>query len=137
LLTEALARWQSAGYDVSSLTNIDLRIADLPGNTLGQAQGLTITLDANAAGWGWFVDPTPRSDSEFFTPGNQGEQNRMDLLTVLGHELGHLLGHDHDDGGVMAETLAAGVRRIPVAGADWLAAVEAVFYESSSFKRRS
>ena len=29
--------------------------------------------DDNAAGWGWFVDPTPRDDSEFTTPGDLGE----------------------------------------------------------------
>ena len=33
----------------------------------------------------------------------------MDLLSVLMHEFGHLLGHDHDEG-VMAETLDAGQR---------------------------
>jgi len=35
----------------------------------------------------------------------------MDPLTVLVHKLGHLLGYDHDDDGVMAEMLAAGVRQ--------------------------
>ena len=35
----------------------------------------------------------------------------MDLLTVLEHEIGHLLGHDHGEGGVMRETLDAGTRR--------------------------
>src|SRR5207302_9808584 len=110
LLPEALQRWQAAGVATSGLAGIDVRIVDLGGTTLGLAAGHTITLDDNAAGWGWFVDKTPWEDSEFTTPGNQGEQHRMDLLTVLEHELGHLLGHDHDEGGVMAETLAAGER---------------------------
>ena len=57
----------------------------------------TLWLDDNAAGWGWFVDSTPGDDSEFTTPGNQGEQDRMDLLTALDHQLGHLLGRDHGE----------------------------------------
>jgi hypothetical protein len=114
LLTEAIARWRSAGFNASSLSNINLQIADLPGTTLGQAQGNTITLDTNAAGWGWFVDKTPKSDSEFKASGNQGEQSRMDLLTVLEHEVGHLLAFDHQQSSVMADTLFAGVRRSPI-----------------------
>src|SRR5262249_54690422 len=86
-LTEALARWQAAGIAASALSGITVRIADLGGLTLGKAAGGVIWLDDNAAGWGWFIDPTPRSDSEFTTPGDQGEQRRMDLLTVLEHEL--------------------------------------------------
>ncbi|MFO0815211.1 MAG: matrixin family metalloprotease [Gemmatales bacterium] len=98
---------------MSALGNINLRISDLPGTTLGQARGNTITLDSNAAGWGWFVDKTPKSDSEFRTRGNQGEQGRMDLLTVLEHEVGHMLGFEHQQSGIMADTLFAGVRRMP------------------------
>jgi hypothetical protein len=59
------------------------------------------------------VDSTPWDDSEFTTPGNQGEQNRMDLLTVLAHEIGHLLGHEHEADGVMQETLSQGERLTP------------------------
>jgi len=77
------------------------------------ASGNTIYLDVNAAGWGWFLDATPHDDSEFTTPGNQGEQNHMDLLTVLMHEMGHVLGLDHDARGVMQETLAPGTRLSP------------------------
>ncbi len=111
LLPQALARWQASGADTSALAGLSVRIADLGGTTLGMVSGNTIWLDDDAAGWGWFVDPTPWDDREFTTPGDQGEQNRMDLLSVLMHEIGHVLGHDHDDGGgVMNETLAAGER---------------------------
>ena len=79
----------------------------------------TIWLDNNAAGWGWFVDPTPWEDSEFTRPGDQGEQGRMDLLTDLMHEVGHLQGHGHGEGGVMADTLAAGQRPLLAGEAYW------------------
>jgi hypothetical protein len=53
----------------------------------------------------------------------------MDLLTVLAHELAHLLGHEdldpvthaHD---LMAATLGTGIRRLPEADSDVLAAVQ-------------
>jgi hypothetical protein len=118
LLAEALHRWEIAGIDVSALHGIDVRVADLGGMTLGLAAGHTIWLDDNAAGWGWFVDKTPSNDSEFTRPGNQGELHRMDLLTVLEHEVGHLLGREHEGTGVMIDTLPAGTRRAPANGID-------------------
>jgi PAP2 superfamily len=124
LLNEALARWRAAGIDTSALGKVDVRIADLGGLTLGETADGIIWLDDNAAGWGWFVDRTARNDSEFVKAGNQGEQNRMDLLTVLMHETGHLLGRDHEATGVMQETLTAGTRRnvspVSVTDPGWL-----------------
>jgi hypothetical protein len=111
-----LARWQAAGANTSGLRNVDVRIADLPGATLGEAVGHTVWLDSTAAGWGWFVDATPWDDSEYLTPGNEGEHGRMDLLTAVSHEVGHLLCHDHSDGGVMDDTLDTGVRNMPAMG---------------------
>src|SRR5262249_54192581 len=126
LLAEALSRWQASGIDTAALLGVDIRIADLGGLTLGKADGGILWLDDNAAGWGWFVDATPCTDSEFTTPGDQGEAGRMDLLTVLEHEIGHLLGKDHEDGGVMADALAPGIRRTPTARdvGDWSAIVD-------------
>jgi probable HAF family extracellular repeat protein len=131
LLTEALSRLQANGADTSALYGIDIRIADLGGTTLGLASGNTIWLDDNAAGWGWFVDPTPGDDREFYLPGDQGEQDRMDLLTVLEHELGHLLGYDHEEGGVMGEALSTGTRESAfegtesdLSGLDWFFAAQ-------------
>jgi hypothetical protein len=85
---------------------------------LGQASGDAVWLDVDAASWGWFLDPTPADDSEFTTPGDQGEQGRMDLLTTLMHELGHVLGlpdlyDPADSGQLMYGFLHTGERRTP------------------------
>jgi hypothetical protein len=117
-----------SGGDTSGLGAVDVRIANLGGATLGLASGHTIWLDDNAAGWGWFVDPTPWEDAAFTTPRDQDEQGKMDLLTALAHKIGHLLGQDHADDGV--ETLMAGRRRMPLASTDH-AAVDVLFSKKS------
>ncbi len=93
----------------SRLTDVVIRVADLPGSVLGIASesSSVIWIDANAAGMGWFVDSSPWENSEFET--GDGIGNRYDLLSVVAHELGHLLGFEHD---VMGESLEVNQRNL-------------------------
>lgn len=121
LLAEAVNRWQSAGAGAAALQGVEVSVADLPGTFLGLASGNTIWIDVDAAGRGWFIDATPWDDSEFTMPGDHGEEGRIDLLTVVMHEMGHVLGLGELDseehaGELMAATLTTGTRRLPVIG---------------------
>jgi len=71
----------------------------------------TIILSSDAAGVGWFIDPTPFDNSAFGTQigpdayeatGDSPAVSRYDLYTVLLHEIGHLLGIDPQIPGFVA-----------------------------------
>src|SRR5205085_202046 len=67
-VTAALARLQAAGLSPSTLALLGsarYQVGRLPGALLGLYSDGTITVDAGAAGQGWFVDPTPARDEEF------------------------------------------------------------------------
>jgi hypothetical protein len=120
VLAAAIDRWAAAGLDATALAQLRAGagvIGDLGGADLGLTypESNLIRIDDDAAGHGWFVDQTPWDDAEFATPGDQGEQDQMDLLSVLAHELGHLLGYDHTEDGVMQEALMSGTRHTPAA----------------------
>ncbi len=107
------------------LQNLDVRISDLPGARLGEARGNSITLDTNAAGYGWFIDSTPDDDSEFQEvpeTSTLDSRLRMDLLTVVMHELQHVLGHGHthESDDLLNPELPTGTRRLPADDLDTL-----------------
>src|SRR5262249_8980647 len=125
--------WALAGLNsdqMAKLRNAKIQITDLPGRYLGVTMDNAIYIDRNAAGRGWFVDSTPGDDEEFGGL-DPNIYYSVDLLTVVSHELGHVLGledldvlgHEAD---IMAETLATGQRRVASESA-----VDALFADSA------
>ncbi len=130
VVAAAVERWSAAPGVVGGaalLRRATFAVSDLPGLMVGQTVGNSIVIDPTAAGYGWFVDGTPLDDAEFDAshaagllraPAPSPAAGRMDLLTVVMHELGHLLGRADIDAEVnptdlMDTTLPAGVRRLP------------------------
>ncbi|MGX9354809.1 putative Ig domain-containing protein [Roseobacteraceae bacterium S113] len=122
------------------LDNITIQVGDLDGTQLAVVEGGVITLDADAAGHGWFVDQTPRDQSEFIAGAfdhtfraelGSDAEGGMDLLTVLLHEMGNAMGLSDlldptGDGFVMTPVLSTGLRRLPSGPdvGDWSATAE-------------
>jgi hypothetical protein len=127
IVAAAEARWAAAGVSpvlIDRLKQMQIVVANLPAGYLGLTEGNEILLSPNAAGLGWFVDPTPDEDEEFSPTAApmqlQAVDSRavdsIDLLTVVEHEMGHVLGMGDLDGSLdllMSDRLGAGVRRIP------------------------
>jgi hypothetical protein len=126
----AIARWAETGIGsakVAELRHVSVQLADLHGAFLGLEGDNTILIDPTADGYGWFVDHSPMNDSEFVSTLNPQEEiapagspanGRMDLLTVMMHEMGHVLGLGDVPNGtspdtLMTENLPTGVRRLP------------------------
>jgi hypothetical protein len=101
----AIDYWAEQGVDaegMKALLKTDIRIEDLGGSQLGETDGLVVSLDDDAAGYGW-------SDSL-----DDADADQIDLLSALTHEFGHVLGFEHD---AMGETLGVGERDLPLEGA--------------------
>ncbi|MDF1815972.1 MAG: cadherin domain-containing protein [Verrucomicrobiales bacterium] len=103
ILSEAATgRWVEAGISagqLDALQQISYNIVDLEADILGSAEGYQIEIDINAAGKGWFIDTTPFQDEEFgivlsatAVRTEEPAQFGVDLLSVLMHEQGHVLG---------------------------------------------
>ena len=121
---EAQRRLAMAGgaQVLAAMANVTIKVADLPHGLLGETVGKTILIDRDAAGFGWFIDPTPADDLEFAAvPGphaltaanDSAAAQRVDLLTAVMHEMGHVLGFEHSDASdLMYSSLSLGTRRL-------------------------
>ena len=125
---QAVQIWTATGLtddQANLLATVTFDVRDLIDGHLGAASANAIFLDINGAGYGWFVDSTPLINEEFqlidgqlaAIPGGSSD-GQMDLLTVVLHELGHVLGLDDLSstsaaGSLMSENIAAGIRRLP------------------------
>jgi hypothetical protein len=92
VLAEAKAAWLEL-VPSADFTGLSVSIADLDGLVIGQANGRSITLDADAAGWGWSIGSAASAGT------------RMDLLSAVMHELGHVLGYEHGATGVAHDVM--------------------------------
>ena len=137
VVSQAIAGWVSAGLPQQLATNlakVEVVIADLPGSELGLTVNDTIFINRNAAGYGWYTgspsSPYSTSTAQPLGGIDSHAVDHVDLLTVVTHELGHILGlADEDPAGqdIMSENLAPGVSRA-VTAAD----VDAVFAQPLS-----
>jgi hypothetical protein len=125
LAAVAITEWRNALGDadprLAGMVDVRMTIGDLAGTALARYENGTLTVDADAAGHGWFVDLTPADSVEFTVQFDRStlratEESeafgRMDLLTVLMHEFGHAIGFGDNATGyaVMDEDLEPGVR---------------------------
>ena len=127
----ALGAWQAAGAgedDLNRLRGVDFRIVELPGNLIGMAFDDAVCIDPDAAGFGWFIQPLPGEGPAFAidesglwrAEGRSSARRRVDLLSVISHEFGHILGLDDRPCGqyspeLMSAELPPGIRRLPTA----------------------
>ena len=101
-LTAAEDYWIARGADPARFAGVLVRVAQLGGAALGSTTDTIVTLAADAAGWGWSLGTA---------------SGRIDLVTVIAHELGHLLGLGHAASGLMAADLGPGTSWVPAPGA--------------------
>jgi len=106
------------------MQGVKVGVGNLGTSILGLEAADVITINQTAAGYNWYVNAGTGSTRVFGLVGPGGEAvagpgspavDRVDLLTVLEHELGHVIGlsDNAQAGDLMDITLEVGVRRAP------------------------
>jgi hypothetical protein len=126
----AISYWseviQDFHWDDPDITQFDLTIevGNLEDGTRASTTGdhddgddtpfaATITLDTDAGGVGWWIDGTPRDNSEFLDDIAErdlafGSFPGSDMLTIVMHEIGHAVGFSETADGAEADDLKIG-----------------------------
>jgi uncharacterized delta-60 repeat protein len=120
-VSAALERLSAAGADpalLGQLAAAKVTFGQLAPGQLGYVNAATnqITLDATAAGYGWFVDSTPLQDEEFqngrVAAKNSPAAGSMDLLSAVMLELAQLAGLDRMVASLRTLKLNVGERNV-------------------------
>jgi YDG domain len=124
VVSTAESQWVAAGANPAAFKDVQIQIGTTGQGVLGNTAGNVITIDPSAAGFGWYLgttngafQPTSNSANQVASPGSPAA-GHMDLLTVVEHELGHILGYADVAAGaapdsLMTVSLSAGMRRTP------------------------
>uniref|UniRef100_UPI00262BDF4C polymorphic toxin-type HINT domain-containing protein n=1 Tax=Propionivibrio sp. TaxID=2212460 RepID=UPI00262BDF4C len=127
VLATARQYWIDAGMPSALPVDLSVGIGTLPVGVAAETLGHQITLSVDGAGWGWYADSTPSLQEEFLPTAHPTDfiaalgsaaEGKLDLLTVLIHELGHVagLGHASSESEAMSQVVSPGTRRLPSAG---------------------
>src|SRR5262249_45696135 len=94
IVNAAIARREASRLtreQAAYLHNVTFTVSDMAGAYLGSSTPGHINVDADAAGYGWYVDANPSDDAEFgngagsllYTYGNNLPAGHIDLLTTI------------------------------------------------------
>jgi len=109
-------------YQIAQLRSSSVRsFVDMPGQLLGKTVATAMYFDTDASGHSWFIDETPHINEEFHLKNGiyiakegSNAYGKIDFLTVVMHELGHVIGGGHcTDECLMNEFLMPGIRKFP------------------------
>ena len=130
IVQSAIDHWAAAGVSAAQLAvlqHVTYDVADITPGWVGASTPGHVTIDVNADGHGWFIDPTPGDNSEFThtvtashltADPTEGPAGHLDLLTTVMHEMGEQLGLEDtyasaNRDGLMYGNLVDGERRLP------------------------